>query len=120
MSLTFYGYPKCSTCRNAQKWLTGHNIPHEAIDLVQNPPNAEVLRKLVETSGLDIQKFFNTSGEVYRELQLKDKLPAMSYEEKLQLLSSNGKLIKRPVVTSGEQVTVGFKEDEFERVWANR
>jgi arsenate reductase (glutaredoxin) len=118
MSVTFYWYPKCGTCRNAQKWLNAHGVSHDAVDIVIHPPGADELRKMVVASGLGIQKFFNTSGEVYRELQLKDKLPALSESEKLQLLASNGKLIKRPLVTDGSKVTVGFREDEFQQAWA--
>lgn len=119
MSIIFYGYPKCGTCRNAQKWLAAHGVAYDAVDIVQQPPGADELRKLVEASGLGIRKFFNTSGEVYRELQLKDKLPAMTDGEKLQLLAGNGKLIKRPIVTDGSKVTVGFREEEFLQAWAN-
>jgi len=117
MSLTFYGYPKCGTCRNAQKWLNSHGVEARIIDITQSPPAEDELSQMIALSGLDIQKFFNTSGEVYRELQLKDKLPTLSYLDKLKLLSSNGKLIKRPLVTDGHKVTVGFKEDEFQRAW---
>lgn len=120
MDMTFYGYPKCGTCRNAQKWLSARGVPFRAVDIMQDPPGADELGKMVEASGLGIQKFFNTSGEVYRELQLKDKLPGMTDSEKLQLLASNGKLIKRPLVTDGSKVTVGFKEEEFKQAWANQ
>lgn len=117
MGVTFYGYSKCSTCRNAQKWLTGRGVEVKPVDLVQHPPGPDALRELVEQSGLGIQKFFNTSGEAYRELQLKDKLPSMDDEEKLRLLAGNGKLIKRPIVTDGSKVTVGFREEEFQQYW---
>lgn len=117
MSLTMYWYPKCGTCRSAYKWLSDRGIEAETTDLVQHPPVRSELEKLVERSGLELNKFFNTSGERYRELQLKDKLPGMSRDEKLDLLAANGKLIKRPIVTDGERVTVGFKEEEFARVW---
>lgn len=117
MSPIMYWYPKCGTCRNANKWLIAHGIEAQTIDLVQHPPEKAELERLVEQSGLELNKFFNTSGELYRELQLKDKLPGMSRDDKLELLAANGKLIKRPIVTDGERVTVGFKEDEFARVW---
>lgn len=117
MSLTFYGYSRCGTCRNAAKWLASKGIEAESVDLVQAPPSADALNRLAEQSGLELRKFFNTSGEAYRDLGLKDKLPSLSREEQLQLLAGNGKLIKRPIVTDGSRVTVGFKEEEFERVW---
>ena len=80
-------------------------------------PDKETLKALYEKSGLELKKFFNTSGQKYRELQLKDKLPAMSEDEQLELLASNGMLIKRPITTDGKRVTVGFNEDTFKSVW---
>ncbi|ANS73643.1 hypothetical protein AWM70_02835 [Paenibacillus yonginensis] len=116
--LTVYQYPKCSTCRNAVKWLqaSGHEL--ELHHIVEAPPTADELGRLAELSGLELKKFFNTSGEVYRGLGLKDKLPSLSREEQLALLASNGMLIKRPIVTDGQRVTLGFKEDEFASVWS--
>jgi len=84
---------------------------------VDHPPSREELKRLIQKSGLPVQKFFNTSGKKYRELNLKEKLKTMSEEEMLDLLSSDGMLIKRPIVTDGERVTVGFREDQFEEVW---
>lgn len=120
MSLTLYWYPRCGTCRNARKWLEANGLEARIIDLVQAPPSEDELKSLVERSGLDIQKFFNTSGEVYREMNLKDKLPHMDFGEKISLLSASGKLIKRPIVTDGAKVTVGFKEAEFAAVWGSQ
>ncbi|WP_172798884.1 arsenate reductase family protein [Paenibacillus sp. FJAT-26967] len=117
MKVTVYEYSKCSTCRNALKWLRNKGLEPNTIPLFEQPPTADELRILVRSSGLDIKKFFNTSGEVYREMALKDKLDSMSEDEKLALLASNGRLIKRPIVTDGRQVTVGFKEADFEQVW---
>jgi arsenate reductase len=117
MSLTFYWYPKCSTCRNAKKWLDAHDIPYEEVHIVDNPPSREELEKLYHKSGLELKKFFNTSGLKYRELGIKDKLKTASDEELLDLLASEGMLIKRPVLTDGEHVTVGFKEEEFVKMW---
>lgn len=117
MSIVIYEYPKCGTCRNAKKYLQQHQIEFEDRHIVETPPSAEELRKMVELSGLPIQKFFNTSGKKYRELGLSQKLKEMSDEEKLTLLASDGMLIKRPLVTDGKQVTVGFKESEYEKVW---
>lgn len=119
MSLTVYQYAKCGTCRNALKWLKANHSDQDikTIPIFDQPPSKEELRNLVQRSGLDIRKFFNTSGEVYKSMDLKDKLPQMSEEEMLELLASNGRLIKRPIVTNGERVTVGFKEAMFEDVW---
>ncbi|UHH08149.1 arsenate reductase family protein [Bacillus subtilis] len=118
MSLTFYWYPKCGTCRKAKKWLEEHGKEINEIHIAEQPPSKEELKALYEKSGLDLKKFFNTSGMKYRELNLKDKLYHMSEDEQLELLASDGMLIKRPLTTDGEKVTVGFKEDQFEENWA--
>ncbi|GAA3402467.1 arsenate reductase family protein [Paenibacillus hodogayensis] len=116
--VTVYLYPKCSTCRDALKSLDRKGVkPDETVDIFDTPPSRERMAELIARSGLPIRKFFNTSGEVYREMQLKDKLPEMNEADMIDLLASNGRLIKRPIVTDGERVTVGFKEDEYERVW---
>jgi arsenate reductase len=117
MSVTIYQYPQCGTCRNAIKWLKNKDIEVNSIHIVEHPPNAKELTEFVNKSGLELKKFFNTSGVVYKELNLKDKLTSMSDEEKIELLASNGKLIKRPIITDGTKVTVGFKEDEMVNVW---
>ncbi|CAF1829210.1 arsenate reductase family protein [Bacillus subtilis] len=118
MSLTFYWYPKCGTCRKAKKWLEEHGKEINKIHIAEQPPSKEELKALYEKSGLDLKKFFNTSGMKYRELNLKEKLYHMSEDEQLELLASDGMLIKRPLTTDGEKVTVGFKEDQFEENWA--
>lgn len=117
MKLTYYGYPKCGTCRKAKKWLESEGIELDERNIAEQPPAEEELRKLIERSGLELKKFFNTSGMKYRELKLKDRLPEMTDDEKIKLLASDGMLIKRPIITDGERVTVGFKEPEFEEVW---
>lgn len=117
MSLTFYWYPKCGTCRNAKKWLDAHHLSYKEIHIVENPPSSEELKQLYERSGLELKKFFNTSGQKYRELGIKDKISSASEKELLNLLASDGMLIKRPIVTNGEKVTVGFKEEEYENMW---
>ncbi|MBU8914559.1 arsenate reductase family protein [Bacillus sp. FJAT-29953] len=117
MSLTFYWYPKCGTCRNAKKWLDQHEVNYEPVHIVENPPSREEIRDFYQKSGLELKKFFNTSGMKYRELGVKDKLKTASEDELLDLLASDGMLLKRPILTDGEHVTVGFKEDEFEKVW---
>ncbi|WP_200966900.1 arsenate reductase family protein [Insulibacter thermoxylanivorax] len=119
MKLTVYAYSGCSTCRNALKWLREHGHTIEEIPIREQPPSAPELKDLIAKSGLEIKKWFNVSGSVYRELGLKDKLPEMKDEEKIALLASNGMLLKRPIVTDGERVTVGFKEEEFQRVWGS-
>ncbi|MFC5648119.1 arsenate reductase family protein [Paenibacillus solisilvae] len=118
MTLTIYEYPKCGTCRAAIKSLKSKGHELETHNVYETAPSAEVIEELVKRSGLEIKKFFNTSGEVYKEMGLKDVLPGMSDEEKIKLLASNGRLIKRPIVTDGKQVTVGFKDEEYDRVWS--
>lgn len=117
MALNVYEYPKCSTCRNAIKWLEENGINFERIHIVEAPPSEEVLKELIHKSELPIKKFFNTSGKKYRELGIKDMLPNSTEAELVKLLASDGMLIKRPIVTDGEHVTVGFKEELFEKTW---
>lgn len=117
--LKVYHYPKCSTCRNAVKWLQAQGHELELQHIVEQPPTVEELRELIANSGLELKKFFNTSGEVYKSLGLKDKLPELSEQDKLELLASNGMLIKRPIVTDGVKVTVGFKEEQYADTWTN-
>ncbi len=117
MALTFYWYPKCGTCRKAKKWLEEHQVEFEAIHIVEQPPSKEELKSMQEKSGLELRKFFNTSGKKYRARGLKDKVKTASQDELLELLASDGMLIKRPLTTDGEKVTVGFKEEEFEKQW---
>ncbi|MFD1953677.1 arsenate reductase family protein [Paenibacillus thailandensis] len=115
--LTVYQYPKCGTCRNAVKSLQAKGRELDLRHIVEETPTAEELKAIVAASGLPLKKFFNTSGEKYKELGLKDKLPSMSEEEQYKLLASNGMLIKRPIVTDGKRVTVGYKEEEYEQAW---
>lgn len=117
MNITYYGYPKCTTCRKAKKWLADKELPFNEVNIAEAPPSKEVLQEMIDVSGLDIKKFFNVSGKIYRELNLKDKLPEMTDDEKVQLLSTDGMLIKRPIVYGDGKVTVGFKEEAFEEVW---
>ena len=117
MSMTFYWYPKCGTCRNAKKWLDAHQLSYEEVHIVEHPPSREQLQDLYQKSGLELKKFFNTSGMKYRELGIKDKMKSATDEELLDLLASDGMLIKRPILTDGVRVTVGFKEEEFEKMW---
>ncbi|MBM7570988.1 arsenate reductase family protein [Aquibacillus albus] len=117
MTLSFFWYPKCSTCQKAKKWLDSKELPYNAIHIVENPPTQEQLTQWVENSQLPAKKFFNTSGKKYRELNLKEKLKEASQAEMIEWLASDGMLIKRPIVTDGEKVTVGFKEETFEQTW---
>lgn len=117
MTIQFIQYPRCTTCKKAQKWLDENGINYHAIHIVEETPTKEQLQVMWEMSGLPLKKFFNTSGQKYRELGLKDKLKDMSEDEQLELLASDGMLIKRPIVTDGKKVTVGFKEVEFNEIW---
>lgn len=108
--MLFICYPKCSTCQKAKKWLEEHNIKYKERHIVEDNPSYEELKVWYSKSGLPLKKFFNTSGLLYKEMQLKDKLPAMSEEEQLKLLASNGMLIKRPLLINGDTILVGFKE----------
>ncbi|MBH0163779.1 arsenate reductase family protein [Fictibacillus sp. 7GRE50] len=117
MLLKVYEYPKCSTCQKAKKWLKENDVAFEPIHIVESPPSAEELKKLIDLSGLEIKKFFNTSGMKYRELGMKEKMKTATEEELLEILASDGMLIKRPIATDGKQVTVGFKEDHYDNTW---
>ncbi len=117
MALTFYWYPNCSTCKKAKKWFDDHDIAYEAVHIVDETPTKDQLLTLIENSGLPAKKFFNTSGKKYRELGMKDKLTDATVEEMANYLASDGMLIKRPIVTDGTRVTVGFKENEFANTW---
>ncbi|SDC84079.1 arsenate reductase [Melghirimyces thermohalophilus] len=118
VALKVYQYPRCGTCRKALKYLEEKEIPFADQNIVESPPSREELAEMVRKSGLPVKKFFNTSGKKYRELGLKDRLKEMDDEEMLDLLASDGMLIKRPLVTDGEKVTIGFKEDTFDQTWA--
>lgn len=117
MSLTMYWYPNCGTCKKAKKWFDDQEISYTLIHIVEETPSEAVLKDLIEKSGLPAKKFFNTSGKVYREQNMKDKIKDASIDQMVEYLASNGMLIKRPIVTDGEKVTVGFKEETFENTW---
>lgn len=112
--MLFVCYPRCSTCQKAKKWLEGHNITFTERHIVEDNPSYEELKQWYEKSGLPLKKFFNTSGNVYKDMKLKDKLPTMDEEEQLQLLASNGMLVKRPIVVKEDTILVGFKEAEWD------
>ncbi|MCQ2487602.1 MAG: arsenate reductase family protein [Clostridia bacterium] len=111
--MLFICYPKCSTCQKAKKWLEEQNLSFTERHIVENNPTYEELKNWHEASGLPLKKFFNTSGLLYKEMQLKDKLPGMSEDEQLKLLATNGMLVKRPLVVDGDVILVGFREAEW-------
>ena len=106
-------YRKCSTCIKALKWLEANNIAFEERPIVEQNPTYEELKAWYQMSGLPLKKFFNTSGVLYKEMKLKDRLAQMSEEEQLQLLATDGKLVKRPLVVGDDFVLIGFKEAEW-------
>ena len=112
-----YEYSKCSTCRNALKFLDRHNVAYEKIPIVETPPTKAELRQMLAAQGGNIKKLFNTSGELYREMKIGAKIGSMSESDALDLLAANGKLIKRPFVLAGETGFVGFKEDDWKKVF---
>ena len=109
-------YPKCSTCQKAKKYLVSKNIVFKTRHIVEEKLNQKELDRLIQKSGKDINRFFNTSGLKYRELKLKDKIQTMSYEEKLQILSTDGMLVKRPLLELDDIVLIGFKEIEWNTI----
>ena len=109
-------YPKCSTCQKAKKYLDSNNINYNVRNIVEEKLNQKELDRLIQKSGKDINRFFNTSGLKYRELKLKDKIQTMSYEEKLQILSTDGMLVKRPLLELDDIVLIGFKEIEWNTI----
>ena len=112
--MLFVEYPKCSTCQKAKKWLDEHGLNYEDRHIVENNPTYEELKDWYERSGLPLKRFFNTSGLKYKALQLKDKLPTMSEDEQLELLASDGMLVKRPLLIYDGGVLVGFKQAEYD------
>ena len=111
--MLFIWYPKCSTCQKAKKWLDEHDIKYTERHIVEDNPSHNELSEWYRRSGLPLKRFFNTSGMLYKEMQLKDKLPTMNEEEQLKLLATNGMLVKRPLVVNGDMVLIGFKEAEW-------
>lgn len=111
--MIFVQYPKCSTCQKAKKWLDAHRIVYTERHIAENNPSYDELKEWHEKSGLPLKRFFNTSGLLYKEMQLKDKLPSMSEEEQLKLLATNGMLVKRPLIIEDQVVLAGFKEAEW-------
>ena len=112
--MLFLQYPPCSTCQKAKKWLDGHGVGYTPRHIKEENPSFEELSEWLQRSGLPVKRFFNTSGLLYKSMDLKNKLPAMNEEEMLKLLSTDGMLVKRPLVIGDGFVLVGFKEIEWE------
>lgn len=117
MKNIFIEYPKCSTCKKAKKWLEENNIEFTSRNIVTQTPTAQELNEWIKNSGQDIKKWFNTSGIKYKELNLKEKLSTMSNEEKIELLASDGMLIKRPLLISDKGILIGFKEEMWNKIF---
>ena len=116
MSKIFVNYPKCSTCKRAEKFLKENNVEFVNRNIVEENPTADELSLWMDKSGLEPRKFFNTSGVLYREMNLKDKIKTMSKEEMIEILSTNGMLVKRPLLVTEDIVLVGFKEENYKEI----
>ena len=114
MKVLFVEYQKCTTCKRAKKWLSENSIDFEDRDIKENNPSKEELKGWLDKSGLEIKKFFNTSGVLYREQGMKDKVKTLSEDELLDILASDGMMVKRPIVVTESSILVGFKEAEWE------
>ena len=114
--MIFIEYPKCTTCKKAKQYLDDNNIKYIDRNIKENNPSVSELKEYIKLSNKDIDKFFNTSGNLYRELNLKEKLKTMSDEDKIELLSTDGMLVKRPLLIDENNVLVGFKEVEWEKL----
>ena len=116
MEKLFLQYPKCTTCRKAKKFLQENNVTFDDRDITIDNPKVEELEKWINLSGLEVKKFFNTSGVLYKEMKLKDKIKDMSREEMIKLLATDGKLVKRPLLICDDKVLVGFKEEQYKEI----
>ncbi len=112
--MLFIEYPKCTTCKKAKKWLDDHGLQYTGRHIKEENPTADELKTWHAKSGLPLKRFFNTSGVLYKEMHIKDKLPEMSEEEQFQLLATDGMLLKRPIIVTEDKVLTGFKEKEWE------
>ena len=114
--MKFFSYNKCGTCRKAKKILDAYKVSYDEIDITEIPPPKSVLKRAIKLKGM--KKLFNTSGEQYKKLRIKDKIGDMTEVQAIELLSSNGRLVKRPIVVDGNRITVGFDEIEYKEVWS--
>lgn len=114
--MLFICYSKCTTCKKAQKWLDDNGLQYELRDIKENNPTYDELKNWHSKSGLPLKKFFNTSGLLYKSMELKDKLPTMPEDEQLKLLATDGMLVKRPILVTDDTVLVGFKEADWEKI----
>ena len=114
--MKFFSYNKCGTCRKAKKILNAYKVSYDEIDITETPPPKSVLKRAIKLKGM--KKLFNTSGEQYKKLRIKDKIGDMTEVQAIELLSSNGRLVKRPIVVDGNRITVGFDEIEYKEVWS--
>lgn len=117
--MIFIEYPPCSTCKKAKKWLDQHHLSYQTRHIVNETPSVSELKSWIAQSNIDIKKFFNTSGNVYKSLNLKDKLDSLTLDEKIALLSSHAMLIKRPLLITDHLILVGFKEKDYEQLLKN-
>jgi len=115
--IRFYGYDRCGTCRNAKKWLDAHGVVYQSIDITEKPPPKALLKKILKSGDYSLKDLFNKSGQMYRDMNMKERLAEMSEARAVELLAEHGKLCKRPIVSDGSRHTVGFSEDAFERIW---
>ena len=114
--MKFFSYNKCGTCRKAKKILDAYKVSYDEINITETPPPKSVLKKAIKLKGM--KKLFNTSGEQYKKLRIKDKIGGMTEVQAIELLSRNGRLVKRPIVVDGNRITVGFDEIEYKEVWS--
>lgn len=115
--IQFYGYGRCGTCIKAKKFLESRKIIYQDIDIIQKPPPKTLLKKILKEEGVPLKELFNRSGELYRSMKMKERLPGLTEDEALDLLARHGKLLKRPLVTDGKKHTVGFREELFAKIW---
>ena len=114
--MKFFSYNKCGTCRKAKKFLDACKVSYNEIDITETPPSKSILKKAIKLKGM--KKLFNTSGEQYKKLSIKEKIGSMTGDQAVELLSSNGRLVKRPIAVDGNRITVGFDEVEYKNVWS--
>ncbi|HJO01204.1 MAG TPA: Spx/MgsR family RNA polymerase-binding regulatory protein [Nitrospinaceae bacterium] len=114
--MKLYSYNKCGTCRKAKKFLDAKNVSYDEINITETPPTKSVLKKAIKAKGM--KKLFNTSGEQYKKLKIKDQIGTMTEAQAIDLLAGNGRLVKRPIAVAGDRITVGFGESEYKEVWS--